>query len=272
MSMPRYWAFISYSQRDVKWAQWLHKELEAYHVPRMWIGREIGGLTIPRRLVPIFRDRDELPSAGDLGGKIREALAASHSLIVICSPYAAASPWVNEEVRTFKALGRSDHVFPLIVDGEPYASDRPECGLPECFPPALRFAVDADGGVSDRRTEPLAADAREGKDGRSDACLKLIAGILGVGFDALRQREQARQRRRRLRLALASLAAAVAVLAGYVTLADADVAVYGGTEIRRHIDRYGWSVFRRVPSRQDMLQKTAGVRAKLRPGSLNRPS
>jgi len=264
MSMSRYWAFISYSQRDVKWAQWLHKQLEAYRVPRMWIGREIGDLTIPRRLVPIFRDRDELPSAGDLGGKIREALAASHSLIVICSPYAAASPWVNEEVRTFKSLGRSDHVFPLIVDGDPFASDRPECGLPECFPPALRFAVDADGLVGDRRAEPLAADAREGKDGRFDACLKLIAGILGVGFDALRQREQARQRRRRLRLALASLAAAVAVLAGYVTLADADVAVYGGTEIRSHIDRYGWSVFRRVASRQDMLKKTKDARAKIR--------
>src|SRR5262249_5854309 len=153
MSMSRYWAFISYSQRDVKWAQWLHKELEAYHVPRMWIGREIGGLTIPRRLVPIFRDRDELPSAGDLGGKIRGALAASHSFLVVCSPYAGEWPWVTEEVRAFKALGRSDHVFPLIVEGEPSASDRPECGLPECFPPALRFAVDADGRVSARRAE-----------------------------------------------------------------------------------------------------------------------
>src|SRR5262249_57386085 len=102
------------------------------------------------------------------------------------------------------------------------------------------------GVVGARGAERLAAAAREGKDGRFDACLKLIAGILGVGFDALRQREQARQRRRRLRLALASLAAAVAVLAGYVTLADADVAVYGGTEIRSHIDRYGWGVFHPV--------------------------
>jgi hypothetical protein len=264
MSVSRYWAFISYSQRDVKWAQWLHKELETYRIPRMWIGRHIGNLTIPRRLVPIFRDREELPSAGDLGSKIREALAASHSLIVICSPYAAASPWVNEEVRTFKSLGRSDHIFPLIVDGEPYASDHPECGLPECFPAALRFAVDADGGVSDRRAEPLAADAREGKDGRSDARLKLIAGILGIGFDALRRREQTRQRRRRLKLAAASAATALAVVGGYLSLADADIAVYGGTEIRSQIDRYGWSVFRRVASRQEMLKKTEDVRAKIR--------
>jgi hypothetical protein len=264
MSESRYWAFISYSQRDAKWAQWLHKELETYRVPRRWVDRHVGDMRVPRRLVPVFRDRDELPSASDLGSKIRQALGASHSLIVICSPYAAASPWVNEEVRTFKSLGRSDHIFPLIVDGEPYASDHPERGLPECFPPAIRFALDAEGRVSDRRAEPLAADARDGRDGRSNACLKLIAGILGIGFDDLRRRERARQLRRRLELAAASLVAVLAVAAGYLSLADADVAIYGGTEIRSRIDRYGWSVFRPVASRQEMLKKAADVRAKMR--------
>jgi len=189
-SQTRYWAFISYSQRDAKLAQWLHKELETFRIPRALIGRRIGDRTIPRRLIPIFRDRDELPSAGDLTGKIRQALEASHALIVICSPYAAASPWVNEEVRTFKSFGRSQRVFPLIIDGEPFASERPSLGLPECFPPALRFAVAADGTLTDRRADPLAADARQGKDGRSAARLKLIAGILGVGFDDLRRRKR----------------------------------------------------------------------------------
>jgi len=85
MSTHRYWAFISYSQRDTKWAQWLHKQLETYHVPRTLVGRRHGNLTVPKRLVPVFRDRDELPSTGNLDGKIREALAASRSLIVICS-------------------------------------------------------------------------------------------------------------------------------------------------------------------------------------------
>src|SRR5262245_61676835 len=264
VSEPRYWAFISYSQRDVKWAQWLHKELEAYPIPRMWIGRQIGNLAIPRRLVPIFRDRDELPSAGDLGSKIREALAASHSLIVICSRYAAASSWVNEEVRAFKSLGRSDHIHPLIVDGEPYASDHPECGLPECFPAALRFAVDADGRVSDRRAEPLAADARKGKDGRSDACLRLIAGILGIGFDALRRREQARQRRRSLTLAGTLVAAGMLMSSGYLALADANVPVFRGAELRNLIDRYGLSKFRSVPPRDELVRKALDLRDALR--------
>ena len=34
----KYWAFISYSHHDTKWAEWLHKLLETYHVPRQLVG------------------------------------------------------------------------------------------------------------------------------------------------------------------------------------------------------------------------------------------
>jgi len=37
----------------------LHKSLESYHVPRQLVGRETKCGRIPRRLIPIFRDRDE---------------------------------------------------------------------------------------------------------------------------------------------------------------------------------------------------------------------
>ena len=59
----------------------------------------------PRAALPIFRDRDELPSSADLGGASNEALRQSRYQIVICSPRAAASRWVNEEIRTFKRSG-----------------------------------------------------------------------------------------------------------------------------------------------------------------------
>jgi len=75
-----------------------------------------------RRLSPVFRDRTDLPSATDLGVHIREALNDSASLLVICSPGASASRWVNEEIRYFRSLGRDDRIFCLIVDGEPNAS------------------------------------------------------------------------------------------------------------------------------------------------------
>jgi hypothetical protein len=263
-SQFHYWAFISYSQHDAIHAQRLHKELETFRVPRGLVGRRTGDRTIPRRLIPIFRDRDELPSAGDLTGKVREALEASNALIVICSPYAAASPWVNEEIRTFKMLGRAERIFPFIVDGEPYASDRPALGLPECFPPTLRFAVAADGTLTDRRSDPLAADTREGKDGRSNSRLKLIAGLLGIGFDDLRRRELARKRQRRQIGVMACLMACVAIAAIYVGLADNDINVPKSAEIRIALDHHGLSIFRPIASHDDIVRKASTVREQLR--------
>src|SRR3989442_2967271 len=115
----KYWAFISYSHQDEEWAKWLHKSLETYRVPRKLVGRAAGHGEIPKKLFPVFRDRDELPGASDLGGRVKDCLSQSRSLIVICSPKSAVSKWVNEEIKTYKTLGREDRVLCLIVDGEP---------------------------------------------------------------------------------------------------------------------------------------------------------
>src|SRR2546423_1387896 len=144
----KYWAFISYSHRDRAWGDWLHKALESYRVPSRLVGRDATDGRVPARLYPIFRDRDELPSSADLGGVINEALRQSRYQIVICSPRAAASRWVNEEIKFFKSLGRESRLLAFIVDGEPrVGSER------ECFPPALRFKSDAAGELTSERTE-----------------------------------------------------------------------------------------------------------------------
>jgi len=211
----RYRAFISYSHQDKSWAGWLHKALETYAIPKRLVGQTTAAGVIPKRLAPIFRDRDELASATDLGRKVNEALAQSENLIVICSPRSAASHWVNEEVLAFKRLGRSENIFCLIADGEPNASTLPGREAEECFAHALRFTVDADGNLTDQPTEPIAADARRGNDGKTNAKLKLIAGMLDIGFDALKHREL--QRRNRRMAALATLA--LIVMAMTTTLA-----------------------------------------------------
>src|SRR5688572_22011481 len=90
----RYRAFISYSHRDAAFGRRLHRRLEAYRIPRRLVGRTTPLGAVPRRLAPIFRDREELPAADDLTTEVRAALAASGALIVVCSPAAAASPWV----------------------------------------------------------------------------------------------------------------------------------------------------------------------------------
>jgi len=192
----RYRAFISYSHRDEAWASWLHKSLETYRVPRRMVGTDSPFGKVPSRFAPIFRDRDELASATSLGETLTRALEESQFQIVICSPAAAKSHWVNEEILTFKRLGREGRIFCLLVSGEPGSSLVPGMADHEAFPPALLYAIGPDGQLTSERSEPIAADIRPHKDSKQDARLKLLAGMLGVGLDTLKRREL--QRRRRL--------------------------------------------------------------------------
>jgi hypothetical protein len=192
----RYRAYISYSHADERWAAWLQRALESYRVPAR-LASLPGAGPLPRRIAPVFRDREDLSSAHSLTDSLVAALRDSEALILVCSPSAAASHWVNEEVRQFQALGRSDRIFCMIVDGDPAAAS----GQGGCFPPALFD------GVRDAVAEPLAADPRALTDGKKLAKLKLIAGLLGVRLDELRQRDLRRTRRWQVAGALTVLAA-----------------------------------------------------------------
>ena len=204
----RYWAFVSYSHQDKRWGRWLHKSLESYRIPSVLVGMPIKAGVVPSRLAPVFLDRDELPTSIDLDASIREALRQSWCLIVVCSPAAAASRWVNEEVLAFQELGRSERIHCLIVEGDDDATATP------CFPPAIAASTLAD---SDDSSEPIAADVRHHGDGRTNAKLKLISGILGVGFDKLVRREQHR-RRRTAWLVISGLVVLLAVLSTFTVL------------------------------------------------------
>jgi hypothetical protein len=155
----KYRAFISYSHTDERWAAWLHKALETYRVPKHLVGQTTAFGPVQERIRPIFRDRDELPTATKLGDALTQALADSACQIVICSPQAARSRWTNEEILTYKRLGREDRIFCLIVGGEPGASQNPETIDQECFPPALIYELDENGGGANR-SRPMHARAR----------------------------------------------------------------------------------------------------------------
>jgi tetratricopeptide (TPR) repeat protein len=197
----RYWAFISYSSKDKKWGRWLHRAIETYRIPTGLVEHQQTptGYPAPKRFYPLFRDRDELAASSDLGTEIEKALRASHYLIVVCSPFAAQSKWVNREIETFQSFART-RILAVIVDSEPHAA-----GARELFPPSLR------------QCEPIAADARPGGDGKTNAKLKLVAGMLGVSFDSLKQRDTHRRIRYLQKLfALAVMAAlSLAGLAAY---------------------------------------------------------
>jgi len=192
---PRYWAFVSYSHHDKAVARRLQRQLETYRVPRRLVGRATPQGPVPARLSPLFRDRDELNAGADLKASVQEALAASRWLIVVCTPDAARSPWVNREIVEFKRLHGEGRVLALIASGEPFASNTPGREASECFPPALRFALTPEGLAEGEPLEPIAADMRAEGDGPRRAALKLLAGMIGVGFDDLVQRDTQRRLR-----------------------------------------------------------------------------
>lgn len=172
--MGRYRAFLSYSHNDTRAAKQLHRALEHFHIDKDLVGNETPVGPVPKTLRPVFRDREDFSADGSLGDQTEEVLASSPFLIVVCSPAAAASHYVNEEIRKFKMLGRVDRIIPVITDGAPGDPER------ECFPPALRFKVHDDGTVTDQPDEILAADLREIGDGRELAVAKVAARLMGA--------------------------------------------------------------------------------------------
>lgn len=199
----RYRAFISYSHHDGKWCDWLHKALENYSLDPALLGRETTTGRAPVDLRPIFRDRDEF-SSGSLKAQTLAALEGSQFLIVVASPDAATSRYVNEEIRQFKAMGGAARVLAIIVAGEP----------PDCFPPALRFRLGEDGAVTETPEDVIAADAL--KDGKERALVKIVAGLTGLPFDDLWMREvKATKKRAYARAAAIGAFGVVAIAAGF---------------------------------------------------------
>jgi len=186
---PRYAAFISYAHADEAMATRLHKALETYPVPRHL--RAQGKTT-----KPVFRDVAELTAAHSLSEKIRAAVKSSRVLIVLCSPAAKASHWVNEEIRLFRELHGDAAILSAIIEGTPDTA----------FPEAL-----TEGG-----REPLAAALGTDKTGFRLGVTQLAAGMLDTGLDDLVQRGA----KRRQRILGAGLAASLALsgVMGFTTL------------------------------------------------------
>lgn len=173
----------------------LFQALENYKIPKNLVGVKTDAGVIPNRFGRFFRDREELPAADDLTAEIRKALGNSDFMIVICSPSAAASRWVNKEILEFKRLHGEKRVLSVIIDGEPFVAGG-KSDLLECFPPSLRYKLGPDGKLSKTKAEPIAADLRGGGDGWHRAFMKITAGLLGVGLDTLISRDLQRKNRR----------------------------------------------------------------------------
>ena len=92
-----YKAFISYRHhdQDKRMAEKLQRRLENYKPPK--------GVGSGEKW-KVFRDVTELSTNANLSVKIKEALASSEYLIVVCSESLKESRWCLEEITHFKEL------------------------------------------------------------------------------------------------------------------------------------------------------------------------
>ena len=157
----KYDAFISYRhcELDQFVATTLHKELEAFRLPKA-IEKQLRAKGITKKKIErVFRDRDELPITNNLADPITNALRNSDFLLVICSPRLRESLWCRKEIETFIKMHGREHIFAVLIEGEPADS------FPEELLYEEKITVDANGNerVEKVPIEPLAADVREKK-------------------------------------------------------------------------------------------------------------
>ena len=114
----KYRAFLSYSHADTGTALRVHSRLESFHIDKELVGRVTPAGPIPKALRPIFRDRNDFDAGASLGAETAAALDDSAALILLASPHAARSKYVDGEVRLFKSRHPDRPVVPLIIDGD----------------------------------------------------------------------------------------------------------------------------------------------------------
>lgn len=171
--------FFVFSKADVPAAYAIQRELQAVRVPAELVGKDTPFGPVPAELESIYRYGDDLP-AMEVEALTEPAIAAlteSAFLVVLCSPEAVKSDHVNEAIRRFKLMGRSDRIIPMIIAGEPRHADN------ECFPATLRYKLTAEGSLSIEPEDPVAPvviDARQDGQGREQATRKLAATLLGI--------------------------------------------------------------------------------------------
>lgn len=176
----KYYAFISYNSKDIHWGKRLQRKLEHYRLPAT-ICSERGWKRKPIRPV-FFAPTDIQP--GELSDELKERLKASRNLIVVCSPNSAKSEWVGKEIEFYHNLGRGNHIYFFIVEGQPN-SDNPDT---ECYHPITKKL-----GLSDI----LGANVNERAYrwpwlNRERAYVQLVSKLLGLEFDSIWKRDRRR--------------------------------------------------------------------------------
>ncbi len=201
----KYRAFISYSHSDESWARGCIAASKPIAYPVTWSARNRirSGASALRARVPRSRragygdepGRDADASTGAIGLPDRGLLAGGRAIALgqrgdpgVQAPRPRAAHLLPARERRARRFGGSGTAERGVLSA------------------GADLRIGGDGELTEEPSEPIAADARPHKDGKQDALLKLLAGMLDVGLDELKQREAHRRQRRLMALVAASIA------------------------------------------------------------------
>ena len=98
-----------------------------------------GQALVPAAALRVFRDKTSLSASPELWSAIEEALSQARFFVLLASPEAAASHWVDQEVRWWRENRSHDTVLIVLTDGElRWDDDRGDFDAESAIPPGLR--------------------------------------------------------------------------------------------------------------------------------------
>lgn len=222
----RYDAFLSYSHAtDGRLAPALEKGLQRFAKP--WYRM---------RALRIFRDETGLSANPHLWSSIAEALDESQHFVLLASPEAAQSPWVEREVEHWCAGKSPASILIAVTDGEAHwdaASRDFDWQRTTALPAALRGRFGEEPRWADLRWARTADDLSLSHPAFRNAIAELAAPLHGRPKDELAS-EEVRQHRRTLRIARS--AAALLALLTAASIAGGLLAVAARNETQHQLD------------------------------------
>ena len=174
-----------------------------------------------RRALRIFRDESSLSANPHLWSSITDALDGSSWFVLLLSPEAADSEWVNREVEYWLEHNDADRIIPVVTEGD--FSWAESHVVSNAAPPALRAAFSAEPRWVDLRFARSEEALDLNNPTFSAAIADIASPIRGVPKDEL-ESEEVRQHRRTTRTAWA---AGIALLALAVVASGAAVVAVG---------------------------------------------
>jgi tetratricopeptide (TPR) repeat protein len=201
--MALYDAFVSYS----------HAKDKPIAAALQSVVQKLGKPWYRRRALRVFRDDTSLSATPHLWPTIEQALGQSRYLILLASPEAAASHWVNKEIAYWLRAKSADTLLIAVTNGtlawDNAANDFAwDANTP--LPPALKGRFAAEPKWVDLTAYRDGADKRDAK--FTELAADFAAAIRGMPKEDLLSQE-VRQQRRALTLAW-SAAASLLLLAG----------------------------------------------------------